>query len=53
MKRNNGYTLIECLLGLMVITICIQILCICISFFQFQGDKGIYEEIDEEWFYTP
>ena len=53
MKRNNAYTLVEGLLGLLIVSICIAILHTCICLYSYQKDQEGYEKIDKEWFYTP
>ncbi|MGM9946702.1 hypothetical protein [Floccifex sp.] len=49
---NNGFSLYESLLSLLIVLICIALLMTCITSFKGQKERIYSETIKKEWFYT-
>jgi type II secretory pathway component PulJ len=52
LKTNNGFVLLDALLGLWILSICILLLYQMTAAVQNDARGWIDAEIDEEWFYT-
>ena len=49
---NNGFSLMESILALLIVSICIQILIGCICSISNQEERILNEKIEKKWFYS-
>ncbi|MDO4467308.1 MAG: hypothetical protein Q4C49_09955 [Bacillota bacterium] len=50
--NKNGFTLLDCLLGLLILILCIQTLTGVVNIVYSKGGIYIDTEIQKEWFYA-
>lgn len=51
-ELNNGFSLVEALLALMIVLMCIELLFGCVYVLRMNKDFVIDETIEKKWFYT-